>query len=129
MRQSVRSQGSVTASPGQKGHHALEPKVIHGDFQVWVGYLRRPPPAQTGWDIPTWSVPATLGFIFIWWWVFAAGYLLHVKNCRRELFLTKVLPQTPAQQASTDEDSRRQYIQDFMNKYYPPEDDEDEDDE
>merc|ERR1711988_143464 len=48
MRQSVRSQGSITASPNQKGHHALEPKVIQGDFQVWVGYLRRPPPAQTG---------------------------------------------------------------------------------
>merc|ERR1711881_171235 len=89
--QAIRSQSTAVAKVGHNSH-ALKPEVIQGDYQVWVGYLRRPPPNQTGWDIPTWAVFGVWGATALLCYIFGTAYVFKVRQMRRELFKEKVLP-------------------------------------
>merc|ERR1712071_361816 len=46
---------ALTARITRRRLHNIPKEKIEGDYQVWIGYLRKPPPAVTGFDIPGWA--------------------------------------------------------------------------
>merc|ERR1711881_202868 len=107
--------------------HNIPKEAVQGDFQVWVGYLRKPPPATTGWDIPFAGVVA--GFIIIpsFMWIWGSGPVLRNRMLRREMMVKYIAPQLEIMQCKTEQE-RRDFVADFCAKAYKEDDDEEEDD-
>merc|ERR1712014_268459 len=97
--------------------HNIPKERIDGDYQVWVGYLRKPPPAVTGFDIPNWAPYAG----------WASGPVLRNRELRREVVGKYIYPQLEISQCKTEQE-RRDFVQAFIDAHYK-DDDEEEDDE
>merc|ERR1711893_246370 len=107
--------------------HNIPKEKIDGDYQVWVGYLRKPPPAVTGFDIPNWAPYAGWAAIGIFMWVWASGPVLRNRELRREVVGKYISPQLEISQCKTEQE-RRDFVQAFIDAHYK-DDDEEEDDE
>merc|ERR1712110_874163 len=72
--------------------HNIPKEKIEGDYQVWVGYLRKPPPAVTGFDIPAWAPYAGWLGIAVFMWIWASGPVLRNRELRREVVGKYIYP-------------------------------------
>merc|ERR1711970_428190 len=84
--------------------HNIPKERIDGDYQVWVGYLRKPPPAVTGFDIPSWAPYAGWAAIGIFMWVWASGPVLKNRELRREVVGKYIYPQLEISQCKTEQE-------------------------
>merc|ERR1712014_433513 len=106
--------------------HNIPKEKIDGDYQVWVGYLRKPPPAVTGFDIPNWAPYAGWAAIAVFMWFWASGPVLRNRELRREVVGKYIYPQLEISQCKTEQE-RREFVQKFIDEHYK-DDDEEEDD-
>merc|ERR1712010_190181 len=74
---------ALTARITRRRLHNIPKEKIEGDYQVWVGYLRKPPPAVTGFDIPGWAPYAGWAGIALFMWIWASGPVLRNRELRR----------------------------------------------
>jgi len=121
-----RALNSALQRQGRRFHN-LPKEQIQGDYQVWVGYLRKPPPSTTGWDIPMSGVIAGLIAIPTFMWVWGSGPVLRNRYLRREMMIKYIAPQLPILQCKTEQE-RRDYVQAYCDRMYVEEEEEDDDD-
>merc|ERR1712071_55224 len=117
---------ALTARITRRRLHNIPKEKIEGDYQVWIGYLRKPPPAVTGFDIPCWAPYAGWAGIAIFMWIWASGPVLKNRELRREVVGRYIYPQLEISQCKTEQE-RRDFVQAFIDEHYK--DDEEEDDE
>merc|ERR1739848_687758 len=76
-----RGSALVSRINGLRRLHNLPKEPIQGDYQVWVGYLRKPPPATTGYDIPNWAPYAGWLAIAVFMWIWAPDQSCETDSC------------------------------------------------
>merc|ERR1712173_55938 len=106
---------------------------LEGRFKVWLGFLRTPPAAQTGYDctfsFTLFALGTTVSFLALNMIIFPWFGKHYVADCLR----VNLRPQMPIAKCQTTEE-RQAYMEHFMNtywipKYYKDDDEEEEDDE
>ena len=142
---------ALTARITRRRLHNIPKEKIEGDYQVWIGYLRKPPPAVTGFDIPGWApyriflknqqkiekklkrshpfanfLHAGWAGIAIFMWIWASGPVLKNRELRREVVGRYIYPQLEISQCKTEQE-RREFVQAFIDEHYKDDEEEDDD--
>merc|ERR1711937_979513 len=113
--------------------HVLQGANLEGCFKVWIGFLRMPPMATTGYDSTLSFAWAATGFFFAFLTCNTVGLTFAGKRYVSECVRVNVRPQMETAKCQTTEE-RMAYMEnkinnEWMPRYYSEDDDEEEDDE
>ena len=107
---------------------------MQGRFKVWIGFLRTPPAAATGYDISATGAAAIIAFMVVWIFNYNTMFGVQAKRFVGECVRVNTRPQAPNSKCQTAEE-RQEYVDKFLTEYWYPkyykeeDEEEDEDDE
>ena len=128
-----RSVTNFYAADFNQANFVLKGANLEGRYKVWIGFLRTPPAAQTGYDatatFAAFGIASVVAFLGLNMVFFPYVGKQHTGDCIR----VNLRPQMAINKCQTTEE-RQAYMENFINnywlpKYYKDDDDEEEDDE